>query len=412
MGEAVKGMVTMPTLRLFRSSMITLALCAGLLCGAPPARADLWAPPQVLTDSGTQSQVASSEDGSLLAAVWQSDAIQVGTSYTGGRMWTTPRQISPTGAVNDPKVSVRGRTIVVVYALRADPGGIRSVTSTDAGTTWTAPVAVSDDRDDFLPQVIGSADGTRVLLAWRHDDGSEHYDVQVASSGDSGQTWSPVRSLSAQGLQQRGATRRPVRRRPAGGRGLGTVRDRVPRRADSSHGRRREDLVRRRVDIGPGGVRGPSQPRGLRRRAAGHDRVGQQPRRRPVHRDHQFLRRRRLVELPDPRQPERPVRRVPGGFREFRRPACGRGLESVREHGSHLRGPKCVEFRWRWQLVAGREPQRAEPDPKRPANGAFRRWAFGPRDVGRQCRLPSTLQTIITSDGGATWTPRDGVAIW
>ncbi|MBK9436274.1 MAG: exo-alpha-sialidase [Micrococcales bacterium] len=180
--------------------MITLAPCAGLLCWGPPARADLWAPPQVLTDSGTHSHVASSEDGSLLAAVWRSEAIQVSTSHTGGRLWTTPRPISPAGAVNDLKVCVRGRTIVVVYALRAEPGGIRSVTSTDAGTTWTAPVAVSGDREDFLPQVIGSADGTRVLLAWRHDDGSEHYDVQVASSADSGHTWSPVRSLSAQGF--------------------------------------------------------------------------------------------------------------------------------------------------------------------------------------------------------------------
>ncbi len=193
-------MITMPTLRLLRSSMITLALCAGLLCWGPPARADLWAPPQVLTDSGTHSHVASSEDGSLLAAVWRSEAIQVSTSHTGGRLWTTPRPISPAGAVNDLKVCVRGRTIVVVYALRDDPGGIRSVTSTDAGTTWTAPVAVSGDREDFLPQVIGSADGTRVLLAWRHDDGSEHYNVQVASSADSGHTWSPVRSLSAQGF--------------------------------------------------------------------------------------------------------------------------------------------------------------------------------------------------------------------
>ena len=76
---------------------------------------------------------------------------------------------------------------------------IQARTSTDSGKTWSTPVNLSAaGQNADHPQVTGSADGTRLASVWRRFNGSK-WIIQARTSTDSGATWSAPVDLSAAG---------------------------------------------------------------------------------------------------------------------------------------------------------------------------------------------------------------------
>lgn len=82
--------------------------------------------------------------------------------------------------------------------------------STDGGSTWSAPVRLSDDGPDELtgqyhPDVAISSDG-RVDVSWwdfRNNNGNFANDVYLASSRDNGETWSDNVRVTDQSISRR-----------------------------------------------------------------------------------------------------------------------------------------------------------------------------------------------------------------
>jgi hypothetical protein len=76
---------------------------------------------------------------------------------------------------------------------------VQVATSTNSGATWSTPATMSAaGQSAHDPVVAMSADGATQTVTWRRSD-SSHYRAQVATSNNSGATWSAVADLSAAG---------------------------------------------------------------------------------------------------------------------------------------------------------------------------------------------------------------------
>jgi len=131
--------------------------------------------------------------------------IVLSTSHDGGATWSAPISPSgtPSGLGGQPLVRPNG-TVVVPYS--ANGSSIRSFTSANGGSSWTASVRIANVsshavagnlRDgEGLPSAEIDASGT-VYVAWsdcRFRSGCPANDIVFASSAN-GTTWSAVRRV-------------------------------------------------------------------------------------------------------------------------------------------------------------------------------------------------------------------------
>ena len=142
-------------------------------------------------------------DGSVVTAMWSyfdgSDTrIVTKTSTDGGALWGSGTALSPAGVpADDPQLVTDGDTLTAVWEqLDAATVRVFSSSSTNDGSTWSSPVAVSQTGQDASAPVVVT-NGTTITAVWRRSDGSDTR-VQAASSTN-GTTWSAPVSLSESG---------------------------------------------------------------------------------------------------------------------------------------------------------------------------------------------------------------------
>ena len=160
-----------------------------------------WTTPTDLSIAGEYadgSQIASSADGTKLAATWRRyDSgifiVQAATSTDSGATWNTPILLSAIGgtASSSQIASSADGTKLTATWYRYDGSTyiVQAATSTDSGATWNTAIDLSlAGQHAFDPQIASSADGTKLTATWSRYDGST-YIVQAATSTDSGATW-------------------------------------------------------------------------------------------------------------------------------------------------------------------------------------------------------------------------------
>jgi hypothetical protein len=195
-----------------------------------------WAIPQPLNanaaaDKGPDQYPALATDGAdNWVALWSSRSDLAGTighdrdilaasSFDGGQSWTFPIALNGNAAVDAqddlyPDLATDGAgTWVAVWqssdtlgdTISVDPD-ILVASSTDAGMTWSFPVALNtnaatDSGGDYQPSI--ATDGAGIwVVSWTSLDELEgtvgpDTDIFVARSTDDGATWTPVVALNS-----------------------------------------------------------------------------------------------------------------------------------------------------------------------------------------------------------------------
>jgi hypothetical protein len=166
-----------------------------------------WSQPTVLFDGPQDDRdphIAATRDGTLWCSFFQYRKVDNKTEFDtclvssrdGGKTWDTePRVLArDRWAVSAPVRQLADGTLVLgVYTADDTSAHGAVLRSTDAGKTWSEPIAIdpkSGVRLDAETDVIQLTDG-RLLAALRGDRVHMHY----ATSADLGLTWSKVKDI-------------------------------------------------------------------------------------------------------------------------------------------------------------------------------------------------------------------------
>ena len=150
-----------------------------------------------LSASGNTFHVTWEEDS--LTGLGGSEEMWYTRSTDAGLTWSTPVALSENAGSNDvdePKVEADGSLAVIVYIDSADD--VIAHRSTDGGATWSAGVTIESNPSGNADEAILEVRGNTVVVAWTEQDlgtlGGEG--VHVAVSNDGGVTWRAEETLS------------------------------------------------------------------------------------------------------------------------------------------------------------------------------------------------------------------------
>lgn len=187
---------------------------------------ETWSPAALVHSSNRQvqgSQPVFLPDGRLVIVYWNfnntttfaDDFLELVVSPDGGVTFGAPKRITAVNYYDAPAVRDGGflpsattdrttGTLYVAYqALQAGLPKIMFTKSTDAGTTWSTPVAISDNSNSsvFNAAITASPDGRKLAVSFydtRDNPGSNtSLDVYVANSFDGGASWEPNLRVSS-----------------------------------------------------------------------------------------------------------------------------------------------------------------------------------------------------------------------
>jgi Neuraminidase (sialidase) len=186
-----------------------------------------WSPAAFVHSSTTNSQSSQPvflPDGKLAIVYWNynsgsttDDFMEVVVSNDGGVTFGAPKPVQAVPTTWDhpqirdgfitPSAAVDRVTgsLYVAYQARVNgPPRILFTKSADAGTTWSSPIAVSDQPGHtgvFNPAIASSSDGQRITIVYyTNRDNPDTFtlvDVYLAQSFDGGATWQPNIRLSS-----------------------------------------------------------------------------------------------------------------------------------------------------------------------------------------------------------------------
>ncbi len=152
----------------------------------------------VSVSNSTQPQVV--DDGDTITATWfqtngSDNLIQVASSTDNGATWNTPTTFSETGSSTFPTLTAGGGVTTVAWSRSlAGSNWIESASSSDQGSTWSAPVNVSDTSQwGYLP--LAATDGSTITEVWSSNNGTTN-EILISRSSDDGSTWSTPTAIS------------------------------------------------------------------------------------------------------------------------------------------------------------------------------------------------------------------------
>ena len=169
----------------------------------------VWSTPIFLSEIGQDAispKVALNTKGKAVV-VWTNDSskvIQATFSQNGGKTWKFPAiSISETGQpVYAPKVTINENDKAIIIWRRLDASSITRVqvaSSQDGGATWALPMTLSDPAyNTYTPHVTMNVNGKNAIAVWRISDGSNDR-IQAVLSDDNGKSWSAPFYLSELG---------------------------------------------------------------------------------------------------------------------------------------------------------------------------------------------------------------------
>lgn len=167
-----------------------------------------WSQPHTLYASGRTSslQIAMSSDGSHALVIWQNfdgtdSTVMAMATSDGGVTWNEPVSISPDGQYADQAqvaLSSNGLQAAVIWEnYDSTYCVIQSVQSTDGGASWSSPSTISPtDQNSKNPQLAMSDDGSKTIIVWWNSSSSS-YLIQSITSLDAGVTWSKIADISS-----------------------------------------------------------------------------------------------------------------------------------------------------------------------------------------------------------------------
>ncbi len=181
-----------------------------------------WSAPAFINGLATSSQGSQPvflPNGKLAVVYWNfgtnaspGERIEVVVSNDGGITFATPRLVRPAVEYNEPRIRTggflpsattdrkpgAGDLYVVYQSILGGSPRILFTKSTDSGSTWTFPIAISDNpfgSGVFNPAIAASPDGRTLTVGFydhRANPGSSTLvDMYLAQSFDGGSTWQP-----------------------------------------------------------------------------------------------------------------------------------------------------------------------------------------------------------------------------
>ena len=174
-----------------------------------------WSSPQTLSAAGQSAfdpQIATSSDGTRLAAIWQRwdgsrYIIQASTATVTNNTaaWSTISNLSAnTDSSRAPQIasSSDGTQLGAVWARQNGTYLVQSATATVANgiATWSSPYDMSvTDGSVITPQITMSADGSRMASAWSLFNGVQYLQVRTATVSHGTATWRAVGNVVSTG---------------------------------------------------------------------------------------------------------------------------------------------------------------------------------------------------------------------
>ncbi len=169
-----------------------------------------WKPVENLSNTGGSGGPKIAVSGSNVHVVWSDGPIDdpadilYRRSTDNGANWKSIVNLSNDAeGSGSPHVAVSGSKVYVVWTIHPteDPSDVIFRRSTDNGATWKSEVNLSDSNLGCNPSLCGirglelAVSGSKVYVVWVQA-ATEHYEILLARSFDSGATWKAVKSLT------------------------------------------------------------------------------------------------------------------------------------------------------------------------------------------------------------------------
>jgi len=149
-------------------------------------------------------QIAFGEGGNAIA-VWQrndglTNIIQASKTTDGGTSWQTPITLSIGIGASNPQIAFgQGSNAIAVWSENDGANIIiQASKTTDGGTSWQTPIALSFPLQNAgLPQ-IAFGEGGNAIAVWQRNDGLSNI-IQASKTTDGGTSWHTPINLSITG---------------------------------------------------------------------------------------------------------------------------------------------------------------------------------------------------------------------
>lgn len=155
----------------------------------------------VALDAGAGTELVTWSDGASLQAVWiEAGALRQQRSLDGGATWSAAQTLSGAELPGQPQVIAVGDDVTVVWV--GDGSSIVQRTSSDGGVTFAAATTLSTGSAPAARPLL-AASGDRRHCAWlAGSSGLGAQRVHVASSSDAGASWTADKAVSDDGTNQ------------------------------------------------------------------------------------------------------------------------------------------------------------------------------------------------------------------
>jgi hypothetical protein len=157
-----------------------------------------WSSVLDLSSTGAQTPEVAINSTLEAVAIWENGGvIQYTSSTDGGETWSTVDNISLLPDASEPKLAFCGigNAVAVWKRNNGTHDVVESSYSFNGGATWSDPIVISDDSQNAdVPQVSMNDDGA-VIITWQSDNGSPAA-IQYAYSFNGGNAFSDPITLS------------------------------------------------------------------------------------------------------------------------------------------------------------------------------------------------------------------------